>query len=157
MDAVAQRYHDALENTKLAQGLANGTVSGPDYRVYLRSMLVIWESLEEREPWTKELGVRERLEQDLALCPPDLFEDESVPVRAQLHAATANYHDAYVLGLGLCFGGKQMARNLSKRGLPVRHFRMPRGAVRKLREIETTSSGIASAFHQTLAWYNDVT
>jgi len=158
MDQFAKIFHDKIEDTPLAKSLAEGSVDPILYREYLRNSLVVWESLEKRFDMARELGVAQRLRDDLALTRPDLFEDESVGRWAQYQADTANEHDLYVLGLGLCFGGKQMARNLKRKQpkLSARHMQMPRGAVNRLRSIETTSSGIASAFSKALKWYSNV-
>jgi hypothetical protein len=157
MDYAAKIFHDKIEDTPLAKSLADGSVDPILYREYLRNSLVVWESLEKRFDLARKLGVAQRIRDDLALTRPDPYEDESVHWRAELQASNANEADLYVLGLGLCFGGKMMARAITARqpDLPTRHMQMPRGAVKKLRELEPNSSGIASAFSQTLAWYSN--
>ena len=158
MDPFIKPIHDALEQTKLAKSLADGTVTPRMYREYLRNSLVVWEALENNFPEYADFNVASHIHADLALTAPDAYEDESVHWRAELQALRANGSDLYVLGLGLCYGGKQMARNIQKNSnLSVRHFRMPKDAIARLRKLEPTSSGVASAFQDTLAWYHDVT
>lgn len=158
MDPFVKTHHDALEKTRLASTMADGTVTPELYTRYLRDSLVIWTALEGKFGLARKLGVRGRVESDLFLMPPDPHDDGSVPWCVDHIASTCNEHDLYVLGLGLCYGGKQIARNISDhRSFPVEHFRMPPKSVQRLRGIRTTSSGLASAFHRTLAWYDNVT
>ena len=157
MDSEAKIFHDRLEATPLAKAPADGTVDLKTYRLYLRTSLEVWESLEATFDLARELKVAQRLREDLALINPDTYEDESVPFKAVWQAQTANRGDLYVLGLGLCFGGSQMRKNLrEKTNLPVRHMRMPKGSVDKLRALKPNSSEIVSAFSKTLAWYSHV-
>lgn len=158
MQQAIKAVHDSIEDTKLAKCLADGTVSASMYREYLRNSLEVWTVLESKYPLAKELGVCDRLQEDLYLSPPDLFEDESVHTQATKQAMQCDEHDLYVLGLGLCYGGKQMANRIHRlQKLPVTHFAMPKDAIKKLRGIATNSRGIQRAFQKTLAWYHDVT
>ena len=156
MSQAVETAHRTIEQTELAKQMESGAVDKRAYVRYLRSSYVVWKALADRYELARSLGVADRLFDDLEhLTGGDLQMDRASPC-AENHAAQAGMADLRVLGLGLCYGGKIMAKRISsRRGFPVSHFYMPDGSLAALRSIEAHDNDVTEAFRRTTEWYSD--
>ena len=155
LNPVVAAEHARIEQTTLARMLEKGTVDRQSYINYLRSSLTVWIVLEAKFDLAKELGVADRLLADL-LGMTDDMDMRKASDAAKVHAARVREADLRVLGLGLCYGGKTMAKRIRENTrFPFSHFHMPEGAREKLREIDAPQADVIEAFARTTEWYRD--
>ena len=155
MSEAVQAEHTRIEQTELARMMEQGTVTRDPYISYLQSSLLVWWALEEQFELARELGVAARLMEDNSEMVGS-FSTKRASRNAKMHSARVKAADLRVLGLGLCYGGKVMAKRIrDKAGFPVSHLHLPDGARDKLHAVEAPQKQILEAFAQTRQWYED--
>lgn len=156
MDPSTQKYHMMIEETKLAKQLESGWVALGTYREYLANSLIIWSVLDSKFPLARELGVVDRIGADM-LALPKMTGFAKIHESAMEQATKPDLGDLYVLGLGLCLGGRQLSRAIAENSrLPVSHFDMPKGSATTLRHLAVTMEQKEDAFRKACQWYADI-
>lgn len=153
MDKRIRDAHNAIEATPVAKALADGSISKSVYRQYLENALEIWKALDRRYLLAGQLGIADRLMYDLRRLGGPFFGPTPA---ARRHAENANDADMRTLGLGLCYGGKIMARQLADKDLPASHMAgMPKWAISTLKNINVSQDERVRAFQDAAGWYQD--